>query len=264
MTGLHLSHVSRSFGGISALRDVSLSVAAGELTAIIGPNGAGKSTLINVISGEIAPSAGEVAFKGQQIGGRPAYRINRRGLARTFQSGELYTQLTALENVVAAGAARAGPAFAASLWSFPRRQGSRAPLQIQAEKILQLVGLGDRKDDPAAILTAGQQRLLGVARAVATGADWLVLDEPAAGLNAVEKDALVEVIRELSSRGMTIIFVEHDMRVVGGLARRVVVLDQGTLIADGDRPQRRRLGTNENRSARRQRIVGTLRRPHGA
>ena len=233
MTGLTVSNVSRRFGGLHALRDVSFSIKPDQLVAIIGPNGAGKSTLINVISGELAPTAGTVSFNGRTISGWPSHRISRAGLVRTFQSGELYSQLTVFENAVAGGVAPARPGFIASLCGLPQIKNLHRDLERKAQANLDLVGLAHRKDELAAVLPAGQQRLLSIARALGSGAKWLFLDEPAAGLNETEKSHLTNVIERLSRGGISIIFVEHDMRVVGNLAQRVIVLDQGKLIADG-------------------------------
>lgn len=240
MTNLTVSNVSHRFGGLQALRDVTFSIERGQLVAIIGPNGAGKSTLINVISGELPPTAGTVIFNGKMISGWPSHRISRAGLVRTFQSGELYSQLTVFENAVAGGVARARPGFIASLCGLRKIKNLHRGLEQKAQTNLDLVGLGQRTNEMAGVLPAGQQRLLAIARALGSGANWLFLDEPAAGLNETEKSHLMRVIERLSQEGISIIFVEHDMRVVGNLARRVIVLDQGKLIADGTPTDMRR------------------------
>jgi branched-chain amino acid transport system ATP-binding protein len=235
MTELLVSNVEKRFGGLKALRGVSFSVKAGELVAIIGPNGAGKSTLINCITGETPPTVGSIAFKGKDISYWPPYRVNRAGIARTFQAGELFTQLTVLENVIVGGLNRSGLGFSAAVLGLHRFSEARQSLEARAHVALRVVGLSERASDLAAILPAGQQRLLAIARALASDATWLILDEPAAGLNREEKDSLIKVIDQLAQK-LTVIFVEHDMRVVSALAHRIIVLDQGELIAD-DQPE---------------------------
>ena len=235
MTELVVSNVEKQFGGLKALRGVSFSIRAGELVAIIGPNGAGKSTLINCITGENPPTAGNVSFKNNDIGHWPPYQVNRAGVARTFQAGELFAQLTVLENVVVGGLNRSRLGFGAALLGLHRFSEKRRSLEARAYKALDLVGLSNRANKSAGVLPAGQQRQLAIARALATDASWLILDEPAAGLNREEKDALIKVIEQLAQK-LTVIFVEHDMRVVSQLARRIIVLDQGELIAD-DKPE---------------------------
>jgi branched-chain amino acid transport system ATP-binding protein len=235
MTQLVVSNVEKQFGGLKALRGVSFSIKAGELVAIIGPNGAGKSTLINCITGENPPTAGSVSFKNNDIGHWPPYRVNRAGVARTFQAGELFNQLTVLENVIVGGLDRSKLGFGAALLGLHHLSEARRSLEARAHEALRLVSLSERANELAAILPAGQQRLLAIARALASDANWIILDEPAAGLNREEKDALIKVIEQLAQK-LTVIFVEHDMRVVSELARRIIVLDQGELIAD-DKPE---------------------------
>jgi len=230
---LEVRDVSVRFGGLRALDAVSLEVARGEILALIGPNGAGKSTLLNVVSGALRANAGEVRFKGERIDGLAADEVNARGLARTFQGAEVLRTLTVRENVMAAGAARAGASVVQGLaWHGPAR---RALARLAAESAAQLatVGLEGLAAAPASSLTAGQQRLLAVARALATGAELVVLDEPGAGLNATEKAFLADVIERVRAGGKTVVFVEHDLGLVGRLAERIVVLDHGVRIAAG-------------------------------
>jgi branched-chain amino acid transport system ATP-binding protein len=235
MTELVVSNVEKQFGGLKALRGISFSIKSGELVAIIGPNGAGKSTLINCITGENPPTSGSVSFDNSEVGHWPPYRVNRAGVARTFQAGELFTQLTVLENVIVGGLDRSKLGFGAAMLGLHQFSQARRSLEARAHEALRLVGLSGRANESAGILPAGQQRLLAIARALASEARWLILDEPAAGLNHEEKDALIKVIEQLAQK-LTVVFVEHDMRVVSQLARRIIVLDQGELIAD-DRPE---------------------------
>ncbi len=228
---LAVRDVAVRFLGLHALRGVSFELGEGELAALIGPNGAGKSTLINVIAGEIRPSAGEIRLDDRVITNLPAHRISRIGVVRTFQGIELFRSLTVRENVVVGSVPGAGLGFWRNLARPPHGASARR-IEATADEALAVVGLGHRADDRADILPAGEQRLLAIARVLATGASWLILDEPGAGLNDAEKQTLAEVIRALS-RNRTILFVDHDMALVGSLAERLLVLDRGELIADG-------------------------------
>ena len=225
--------VGVSFAGLRALDGVSFRIQPGELCALIGPNGAGKSTLINLVSGSLAASQGRVSFRGRPVRGGAPQAMARAGLVRSFQGLELFDSLSVLDNVRAGGAAAAGTGFWRNLAWPPRRDPVARRLASTAEDALAMVGLAHRAADRAAILPAGQRRLLAIARALATGADWLLLDEPGAGLNAEEKAELVALIARLHAGGRTILFVEHDMSVVASLAQRILVLDRGRLIADG-------------------------------
>ncbi|WP_162586538.1 ATP-binding cassette domain-containing protein [Variovorax sp. RA8] len=230
---LDVRAVSRRFGGLQALDTVSFDVVRGEILALIGPNGAGKSTMLNVISGAVPANSGEVHFKGERIDHLPPEQVNRRGLARTFQGAEVLRGLSVRENVMAAGVARTHSGVLDGLVGIGRAARVQKQLREEALRQLQVVGLDHLADAPASKLTAGQQRLLAVARALATGAELLILDEPGAGLNTVEKNLLVEVILRIRQRGTTVVFVEHDLGFVGRLAERMVVLDHGRMIARG-------------------------------
>jgi branched-chain amino acid transport system ATP-binding protein len=229
---LAVKDVSVRFGGLLALDTVGFTIRQGELAALIGPNGAGKSTLIDVVSGARRPTSGSVRFGGREIAGLPAHRVTRLGIARTFQGLELFRSLSVRENVIAGGVQQVGAGFWRNL-AQPRRGTLAQRLEDAASTALILVGLARRADDPANILPAGEQRLLAIARALATGSDWLILDEPGAGLNETEKRALGNVIKRLRDQGKTILFVDHDMALVGSVAERLVVLDRGAVIADG-------------------------------
>jgi branched-chain amino acid transport system ATP-binding protein len=225
--------LGKRFAGLEALRDASFDVAEGEILALIGPNGAGKTTLLNLIAGALRPTAGSVRFRGQRIDGRTPHAVNRAGVARTFQGLELFPRMTVRENVMAGGVARGGVGVVASLLGGASARRLARALATRAAEHLRLVGLEPWADVPAAILPAGHQRLLAIARALATGPGLLLLDEPGAGLNPTEKAQLAEVIRQLPAHGQTVVFVEHDMTLVGHLADRVVVLHHGELIAEG-------------------------------
>ncbi|AVQ85216.1 MULTISPECIES: ATP-binding cassette domain-containing protein [unclassified Variovorax] len=230
---LDVQGVSRRFGGLQALGDVSFDVRRGEILALIGPNGAGKSTLLGVVSGSIAADTGTVSFKGERIDGLAAEQVNRRGLVRTFQGAEVLRQMTVLENVMAAGVAHAQSGILSGLLGFGRAAEVGRQLRSTGMEKLQVVALERLANTNAALLTAGQQRLLSIARALATGAELLILDEPAAGLNTLEKRVLADVISRIRAKGTTVVFVEHDLAFVSRLAERMVVLNHGRVIAKG-------------------------------
>jgi branched-chain amino acid transport system ATP-binding protein len=230
---LEVGGLTRRFGGLEALRAVTFAVREGERLALIGPNGAGKTTLLNVVAGALAPTAGSVRFRDRAIDGWPPHAVNRAGIVRTFQALELFPDLTVRENVMAGAVAHGRVGLVSGLlgWRSARRERER--LRGLATEYLDLVGLDRLADLPASALPAGSRRLLGIARALATGAEVLLLDEPGAGLNTAEKAELAALIARLPDRGKTLLFVEHDMALVGQLAHRILVLDHGELIADG-------------------------------
>jgi len=230
---LAFDRVGVTFGGFQALTDVSFEVAAGELVALIGPNGAGKTTILNALSGEVKPTAGCVRFDGETIAGLTPDAVARRGLVRTFQAADPFQHLTVRENVMVGGVPASGLGLLAGLSFRANRLPAARRLRAEAEAHLERVGLLPKADTPAALLTAGERRLLSIARVLATGGRMLVLDEPGAGLNESEKDFLGKVILSLAGDGHTVLFVEHDMPLVARIARRIMVLDQGRLIADG-------------------------------
>jgi branched-chain amino acid transport system ATP-binding protein len=230
---LSVDGASVSFGAFRALTDVTFEVAEGELVALIGPNGAGKTTILNVLSGEVPPDAGTVRFRGRPITGLRPHQVARLGLARTFQAAEPFLDLSVRENVMVGAVPAAGLGMLAG-FGFRAGSGSCARrLRAEADAHLDRVGLLQKADEPAALLTAGQRRLLSIARVLVTGARMLVLDEPGAGLNESEKGFLGEVILSLVRDGRTVLFVDHDMPLVSRIARRIMVLDRGRLIADG-------------------------------
>jgi branched-chain amino acid transport system ATP-binding protein len=230
---LEVEDVSVRFGGVSAVRQVSFAITRGELLALIGPNGAGKTTLLNAIAGALAPTAGHIRFNGVPIENWPPHRINAIGIGRTFQAAEPFHTMTVRDNVMAGGVAATKVGLLASLIGWGRARSLMGELHRKADDLLAQVGLSMRADEPASVLTAGQRRLLSIARALATGAELLLLDEPGAGLSEAEKQTLVTVIRELAAAGKTVMFVEHDMAFVGQLSQRIIVLDHGVLIGDG-------------------------------
>ena len=225
---LELSHVAKRFGGVQAVEDVSFSVEPNELVGLIGPNGAGKTTIFNLISGATAPTTGEIYHRGMRISRMGSTRIARRGIARTFQNIRLFRSLTVLDHVLVAQTCRSGGSLSQLL---PTR--AHAPATQQARELLEIVGLGRRCDQLARYLPYGEQRRLEIARALATSPDLILLDEPAAGLNETETAELRALLKDLRSRGHTILLVEHDMKVVLLVCSRVLVLVFGRLIACG-------------------------------
>jgi branched-chain amino acid transport system ATP-binding protein len=221
------------FGGLVANSAIDLDVPEGSVFAVIGPNGAGKTTLFNVISGTFAPTEGRVEFAGEDITGKPQSDIAGRGLIRTYQLVQLFKELTVAENVqVGAHRVTRGGVFAAlARPGWVRVQ--EAELQTESQRLLEFVGLSGRDHVQADSLPYGQQRLLEVARAMAAKPRILLLDEPAAGLNTQETQALADVIGRINATGVTVLLIEHDMSLVMQVAQRIAVLDFGRKIAEG-------------------------------
>jgi branched-chain amino acid transport system ATP-binding protein len=217
---LQLSRVTRYFGGLRALNDVSFGLEPGEIVGLIGPNGAGKTTLVNCVTGVYRPSRGEIRFDGRRIDGRKPYQISRLGVARTFQIVQPFPAMTAVENV-AAGALFAGHA----------KRLSEA--RTRALEHLAFVGLAEQAGVPAATLTLAGRKRLELAKSLAMNPRVLLLDEVNAGLNAAEIDQALGLIRTLAARGITILIIEHLMKVVTAVCQRVVVLHHGEMIAEG-------------------------------
>jgi branched-chain amino acid transport system ATP-binding protein len=217
---LALSSVSKRFGGLLALNRVSVTLVPGEIVGLIGPNGAGKTTLINVVTGVQAPDSGEITFAGQRVDRLAAFRIARLGIGRTFQVVQPFPRMSVLDNV-AAGALFAG------------RGRSVAAARARAMECLEFTGLAGNADTPAAQLTLPDRKRLELAKGLATNPKLLLLDEVNAGLNATEIERALTLIRAIAAQGITILLVEHLMKVVTRACARVLVLHQGALIADG-------------------------------
>jgi len=233
MTLLALEHVTRRFGGLVAVDAVDLAVAEGGVTAVIGPNGAGKTTLFNLISGFMAPDDGRIVFAGKDITGRPPEAIAAAGLVRTFQLVQLFANLTVLENIqVGCHLHMRGGLWSALLRSRRTRLAERE-VEAGARDLLAFVGLNAGAKTEAGALAYGQQRLLEIARALAARPRLLLLDEPAAGLNADETKRLSATIRAIAARGTSVLLIEHDMKLVMTTADTIVVLDFGRKIAEG-------------------------------
>ena len=235
---LEVRNLSRTFGGLVAVSDLSFSVEENEIRGLIGPNGAGKTTTFNVISGFYAPSAGQVLFRDEDISGMRTSAIAARGLVRTFQATTLFQELTVIENVLVGChlQTRSGP-LRALLGADRRRE---AAARDKAFDILDFFGLGDRADDLAMSLPHGLQRTLGVAVAFAADPKLLLLDEPFTGMNPEETRQMMEIARKVRDRGVTLLLVEHDMQAVMGLCDRITVLTFGELLTEGTPEEVRR------------------------
>jgi branched-chain amino acid transport system ATP-binding protein len=230
---LTLAGVSRSFGGVYAVRDVDLDVARGELRGVIGPNGAGKSTLFNVIGGQLAADAGTVTFDGARIDRLPPHRRAALGIAVVFQGARIFRGMTALENVMVGAHATSSAGFLSAVLRVPRHYRDERSVRSRALSCLERTGLADWADRPAEALPLGQQRALQVARALCGQPKLLLLDEPASGLRAAERERLSVLIGQLRVDGLTMLLVEHDVGFVMSLVDRVTVLDLGRVIAEG-------------------------------
>jgi len=217
---LELEGVSRSFGGIKAVQNVSARIYPGEIVGLIGPNGAGKTTLVNVVTGVHRATAGVVRFQGEDVTGQKPYQAARRGLSRTFQIVQPFPAMTVRENVAAAA-------------MFAGRAAGKAEAMAEAEARLAFVGLGDLIDRPASALTLPNRKRLELAKSLAMKPQMLLLDEVNAGLNPSEIDEALRLIREIAAAGVTIVIIEHLMKVVLGLSQRILVLHHGELVAAG-------------------------------
>jgi branched-chain amino acid transport system ATP-binding protein len=232
-TLLELDHVTQRFGGVVALSDVSLSVPDGAIFALIGPNGAGKTTVFNLVTGVYTPSEGEIRFGGERISGRRPHQVTAQGVARTFQNIRLFDNMSALENVMVGADARHRTSVPGAALGLPRHRREEKQGKERGLELLDFVGVAGIASETAKNLSYGDQRRLEIARALATEPKLLLLDEPAAGLNASEKLALAELIRRIRDDGRTVFLIEHDMGMVMQISDLVAVLDFGQKISEG-------------------------------
>lgn len=230
---LKINHISKNFGGISALTDVSFSINEGEIYGLIGPNGAGKTTMFNLITNIFSPSSGEIIFNEDNITGIKPHKITEKGICRTYQNIRLFTQMSALENVMVGGHCRSESGVMRSVFRTKYQRSEEKKLKKNAEELLDLVGLIKYKDILAENLAYGQQRRLEIARALASNPSLLLLDEPAAGMNEKETDSLFDLIKQVQARGITVLIIEHDMPLVMKLCDRITVLNFGKKLAEG-------------------------------
>jgi branched-chain amino acid transport system ATP-binding protein len=258
---LETRELSKTFGGLVAVDKVDLSIDTSRITAIIGPNGAGKTTLFNLIAGVYRPTSGDIMFNGKSLKyspwyakivpsmlkqnllrGKlqrhaPAHRRASLGIARTFQHVNLFGNMTVLENIMTGQHPRSRYGFFAAALRLPKARREEETISLNAMKYLNMVGLGKYAHQNSLSLPLGQQKLLAIARALATEPKLILLDEPGAGLNALEKRELSDLIRRIRDMGITVVLVEHDMPLVMGLAEWIIVLDSGQKIAEGTAAQ---------------------------
>jgi branched-chain amino acid transport system ATP-binding protein len=233
---LEVYGVSKRFGGVRAVNDVSFRVEQGMIKAVIGPNGAGKTTLFNMVSGFVHPDSGTIALAGAAMHGQPPHRVAARGVSRTFQNIRLFPGMSALENVMVGGYLRARAGFLAGMLGLGRARREDRAARERALEVMELLGIAHLADADATSLAYGQQRAVELARALASEPQLLLLDEPAAGLNMRETRDLAALIGRIRARGVTVLLVEHDMSLVMGICDEVLVLSYGEKIADADPP----------------------------
>ena len=230
---LEAAAISKRFGGLAALVDVSLAVGRGEIFGLIGPNGAGKTTLFNVLTGLYPPDTGEFTFDGIRLTGMKPHQVAERGIARTFQNIRLFANMSVLENVMVGRHARTRAGVAGAVLRTAATRAEETAIADRARALLKYTGIAARAAEPAFGLAYGDQRRLEIARALATEPKLLVLDEPAAGMNATETADLKRLLERIRSDGVTLLLIEHDVKLVMGLCDRVAVLDYGRKIIEG-------------------------------
>ena len=233
MKFLEIDKLSVRFGGLLAIEDLSFEVREGEVLSLIGPNGAGKTTAFNAITGYLAPSSGEIIFESKKLNGMKPHQVAALGLVRTFQKTSVFAGRSALDNVLTGLHLRARQTPLAILLGLPYVRREEEDLRVEAGRILQFVNLQNRKGELASALPYGEQRLLEVAIALAARPKLLLLDEPVSGMNPSETAAFMAKLGEIRALGITVLLVEHDMKMVMGVSDRVVCLSQGRIIADG-------------------------------
>ena len=229
---LEARNIGKKFGGVQALKDVSLTIRRGEIYGLIGPNGAGKTTLFNVFTGLYPRDGGEVLFTGQPLALESPHTVAAAGIARTFQNIRLFGNMSARENVMVGRHVRTKAGVFGAILRSPAERAEEAAIRRRADELLHYVGIADRADNLARNLSYGDQRRLEIARALATEPQLLALDEPAAGMNATETVGLRQLIDGLRKDGLTVLLIEHDVKLVMGLCDRVAVLEYGEKIAE--------------------------------
>lgn len=232
-TLLAVNGVSRYFGGLAALDDVSLHIRAGEIYGLIGPNGAGKTTLFNVLTGLYKADAGNILLRGERISGLRPNQVVAFGLARTFQNIRLFANMTAIENVMVGRHPRTHAGIVGAVWRDRATRAEETKILERARELLEYVGIMKQAYLPAKHLSYGDQRRLEIARALATDPVLLALDEPAAGMNPSETAKLQKLLQKIRDGGVTLLLIEHDVKLVMGLCDRIAVLDYGKKIAEG-------------------------------
>jgi branched-chain amino acid transport system ATP-binding protein len=232
-TLLNISGVNKRFGGLQALTDVGIRIEKGQIVGLIGPNGAGKTTFFNVITGLYQPDTGSFELAGKAYSPSAPHMVAKAGIARTFQNIRLFGEMTALENVMVGRHVRTRQGVIGAILRHGAARAEEAAIRARAQELLDFVGIGQFADRTARYLSYGDQRRLEIARALATEPLLLALDEPAAGMNATEKLALRELLVKIKGAGITILLIEHDVKLMMGLCDRISVLEYGKLIAEG-------------------------------
>ncbi|GAB3771482.1 ABC transporter ATP-binding protein [Ramlibacter monticola] len=233
MTQLRVKGLSRSFGGLKAVDDVDFTVAKGSVHAVIGPNGAGKTTLFNLVTGICTPSAGSITFDGVEVSGRAPFELARLGMSRTFQNLQVCMNMSAVENVMVGAHLHLAQGLLASILHLPRLRRADADCRRRCLELMELVGLGNWLGAHASEMPYGALKRLEIARALASRPGMVLLDEPAAGLNDTETREMEALVRQISDSGVTVVLVEHDMKLVMNLSDHVLVLDHGRKLAEG-------------------------------
>ena len=231
-TLLSVEGLSKRFGGLKAVNDVSFTVLDGTITALIGPNGAGKTTLFNLISGVIPPDSGEITFDGKPASGLKPHQVARRGMARTFQHIRLFPKMSVLENVMTGRHIHSRAGFLAGMLSIPSTWSEEQRIREKSLEIIEFLGLADLAESEATSLSYGQQRIVEIGRALACEPKLLLLDEPAAGLNMHETAEMGSLISRIRDTGVSVLLVEHDMALIMDISDQVIVLSYGKKIAD--------------------------------
>jgi len=234
MPRLDIKHITVKFGGLTALSDLSFAVNAGEIVGLIGPNGAGKTTIFNVLTGVYHASEGDVVFEDKSLLGKRPYQIFSRGVARTFQNIRLFSNMTAIENAMVARHCRSKQGVFGAIVRSRSQKKEETNIRNSARKALEFMGVDAYADTVAQNLAYGLQRRLEIARALASKPKLLLLDEPAAGMNPAETSKLMKDISRISELGVDVLLVEHDMKVVMGVCNRIVCVDHGVKIAEGN------------------------------
>jgi branched-chain amino acid transport system ATP-binding protein len=234
---LSLSGLSKNFGGLQVLQNVTLTIPERGIVGLIGPNGAGKTTVFNLITGLLLPAEGKIEFLGRELNGMAPYQVTRRGVARTFQNIRLFKEMSVLENVLIAVRVQHNYSPVRLLLSSHGSRQSKQREEELARELLRRVGLVDMAEQSAGTLSYGAQRRLEIARALATSPKLLLLDEPAAGMNPVEKQQLMDEVIKLDQSGLSILLIEHDMSFVMGICKQIIVMNFGQIIAVGSPEQ---------------------------
>lgn len=230
---LALENVSKNFGGLAALSDISFNVAAGQIVGVIGPNGAGKTTIFNLITGVFGPSSGAIRYQGKDVKGFKPHKITELGIARTFQNIRLFGHISAIENVMVGAHCRTKAGLWQGLWQTKAERQEQKTVSEKARQLLELVGISNEANTLASALPYGKQRRLEIARALATDPEVILLDEPAAGMNESETDDLHLLIKKIQQLGKAVVLIEHDMHLMMNICDKLVVLNFGKKIAEG-------------------------------